>query len=401
MAHVLVVEDEPLLAKAIAATLRNAGMDVTVAHHGDEALDLARRLHPDIILLDVMLPGKSGIDVCATLKTHPDTVTIPVIMVSARATPQDRMRGLIAGAEQYLSKPFSPTQLLELIQHVLAGHSGREWEGQKPILGAIPTEQLVIYAEELSQLYRQVRQEHVELEKLHRQLQETARLKDAFFKAVVQDIGALIFPLQQAANKLEQKPEQAQQTLLEIQQSFARYLQMLIDLVTLTSRPAVPPPTRHNLLRLLPWILQSNALEAQSRGLQLQTRLPETLPAVIGDLDLIKAALQDLFANAYPIVAERGEVGVRAFVQKEDEQNFVVVQVSCAPLRVPAEHLLRLAAGEYLAVQEPEYAIRLIGWGLRWSFLRYVAAQHGGWIRLFSPGQTCHFLLALPAEEET
>lgn len=397
-AHVLVVEDEKLLAKAIAATLRNAGFEVTVVHNGDEALDMVHRLRPDIILLDVMLPGKSGIDVCATLKTQPATVDIPVIMVSARSTPQDQMRGLIAGAEQYLAKPFSPTELLELIHHVLAGHSGRDWKAQKPILGTMPAEQLVVYAEELSQLYRQIRHDHTELEKLHRQLQETARLKDAFFKAVAQDLGALILPLQQAIQRLSAEPDTSRAALQRLSTAFTSYLKALVDLINLTARPAVPSPTRYNLLNLLPWLLQSHRLEAQERGIRLEARLPETLPAAIGDMELVKAALGYLLTNALLLLGDEGDLMVRAFTQKNEDTCFIIVQVTSAPVRVPPDVLLRLASGEVLPSSESAWALQLVGWSLRWSFLRYVSAQHGGWVRLFNPGESCNLLLALPAE---
>lgn len=397
-AHVLIVEDEKLLAKAIAATLRNAGLEVTVVHNGDEALDVVHRLRPDVILLDVMLPGKSGIDVCATLKTQPATVDIPVIMVSARSTPQDRMRGLIAGAEQYLAKPFSPTELLELIHHVLAGRSGRDWQAQKPILGAMPAEQLVVYAEELSQLYRQIRHDHAELEKLNRQLQETARLKDAFFKAVAQDLGALILSLQQAVQRLSAEPDTSRAALQRLNTEFTAYLKALVDLINLTARPAVPPPTRYNLLNLLPWLLQSQRLEAQERGIRLEARLPETLPAAIGDMELVKAALGYLLTNALSLLGDEGELSVRAFTQKNEGACFIIVQVSSAPVRVPPDVLLRLASGEVLPSSDSAWALQLVGWSLRWSFLRYVSAQHGGWVRLFNPGESCNLLLALPAE---
>lgn len=397
-AHVLIVEDEKLLAKAIAATLRNAGLDVTVVHNGDEALEVVQRLRPDVILLDVMLPGKSGIDVCATLKTQPATVDIPVIMVSARSTPQDRMRGLIAGAEQYLSKPFSPTELLELIHHVLAGRSGRDWQAQKPVLGAMPAEQLVIYAEELSQLYRQIRHDHTELEKLNRQLQETARLKDAFFKAVAQDLAALILPLQQAIQRLPTEPDASRAALQHLNTAFTSYLKALVDLINLTARPAVPPPTRYNLLNFLPWLLQSHRLEAQERGIRLEARLPETLPAAIGDMELVKAALGYLLTNALLLLGDEGDLNVRAFTQKNEGTCFIIVQVTSAPVRVPPDVLLRLANGEVLPSSESAWALQLVGWSLRWSFLRYASAQHGGWVRLFNPGESCNLLLALPAE---
>jgi len=396
--HILVVEDEALLAKAIAATLRNAGMEVTVVHNGEEALEVARRLHPDVILLDVMLPGRSGIDVCATLKTQPATVSIPIIMVSARSTPQDRMRGLIAGAEQYLTKPFSPTELLELLQHVLKGEPGREWQPQKSVLGAMPADQLVIYAEELSQLYRQVRRDHATLEQLHRQLQETARLKDMFFRASAQDLSALLLALQTQVERLSAEAADAAQDLHHLSEVMAQYLSQLIEMIGLTARPAVPSPTRLNLLKMLSWLLQPYLLEAQRGGVITQVRLPENLPAVIADMELIKAALGYLLANARQITAPGGTLTVRAFTQTEEERTLVVLQVACSPLKLPVDTVLKLSTGDPLPSEMVAQGLTLLGWTMRWGFLRYVTATYRGWVRLLAAGPGVSFILCLPAE---
>ncbi len=398
--HILVVEDEVLLAKAIAATLRNAGMEVTVVHNGEEALEVARRLHPDVILLDVMLPGRSGIDVCATLKTQPATVSIPIIIVSARSTPQDRMRGLIAGADQYLTKPFSPTELLELLQHVLKGQPGREWQPQKSVLGAMPADQLVVYAEELSQLYRQVRRDHAALEQLHRQLQETARLKDMFFRAIAQDLSVLLMALQTQVERLPAKAADAGQDLQHLSEIMAQYLSQMIEMIGLTARPAVPSPTRLNLLKVLPWLLQPYLLEAQTAGVTTQVRLPESLPALVGDLELIKVALSYLLANARQITALGGTMTVRAFTQTEEERALVVLQVVCSPLKLPVDTVLKLSTGDPLPPELAAQGLSFLGWTMRWGFLRYVTATYRGWVRLLAAGPGVSLILCLPAEAE-
>ena len=95
---VLIADDEEALATAIAATLDLEGLQAVVTHNGEQALVLARALHPDLILLDIMMPGRSGIEVCATLKTDPTTASIPVIFITARAEDADRMVGIAAGA---------------------------------------------------------------------------------------------------------------------------------------------------------------------------------------------------------------------------------------------------------------------------------------------------------------
>ncbi len=109
-ALVLVVEDEPSQAEVLRYNLAAAGYEVAVAHDGDEALMVAREVDPDLILLDWMLPGTSGIEVCRQLKAERQTT--PVIMLSARSEEGDRIRGLDTGADDYVAKPYSVRELL-------------------------------------------------------------------------------------------------------------------------------------------------------------------------------------------------------------------------------------------------------------------------------------------------
>ncbi|MFW6116032.1 MAG: response regulator transcription factor, partial [Chloroflexota bacterium] len=117
---VLIAEDEPALAAAIATTVSLEGLETVIASTGEEALSLARQLRPDLVLLDVMLPGMSGIEVCATLKTSPETDQIPVVLVTAKSEREDRALGIAAGASAYVTKPFSPVQLIDLVKKALA-----------------------------------------------------------------------------------------------------------------------------------------------------------------------------------------------------------------------------------------------------------------------------------------
>jgi len=137
---VLIADDEQSLAEAIAATLNLKGLHTVVTHNGEQALALARSLHPDLILLDVMMPGRSGIEVCATLKTDPTTASIPVIFITAKTEKTDRMVGIAAGADEYLTKPFSPTELIDLVHQVLAGRP-IEPRLRRQDLSAMPADQ--------------------------------------------------------------------------------------------------------------------------------------------------------------------------------------------------------------------------------------------------------------------
>ena len=124
---VLVVEDEPDVANLIKLTLdREPDMRIELVDSGDAALKAAAERTPDLVILDLNLPVLSGIEVCRILRMRPGTARVPIIMVTARATESDRITGLDVGADDYISKPFSPRELAARVRAALrrvAAHS--------------------------------------------------------------------------------------------------------------------------------------------------------------------------------------------------------------------------------------------------------------------------------------
>ena len=119
MSRVLVVEDEAAIAELIALNLRHAGYEVTIAETADQAQGAVDRVLPDLVLLDWMLPGQSGLALAKQWRADARTRALPVIMLTARAEEADRVTGLDAGADDYLSKPFSTNELMARIRAVL------------------------------------------------------------------------------------------------------------------------------------------------------------------------------------------------------------------------------------------------------------------------------------------
>ena len=113
--QVLVVEDEPDLANVIGAYLRGEGFTVDTVGNGPDAVATARRWHPDLIVLDIMLPGFDGIEVCRQVRTFSDCY---IIMLTARDDEVDKVIGLSVGADDYLAKPFSPRELTARIRAI-------------------------------------------------------------------------------------------------------------------------------------------------------------------------------------------------------------------------------------------------------------------------------------------
>ena len=119
MSQVLVVEDESAIAELMSINLRHAGYDVVVAATADEAIAQVDRVLPDLIVLDWMLPGQSGLSLAKRWRAAPRTRDLPIIMLTARAEESDKISGLDAGADDYLTKPFSTHELMARIRAVL------------------------------------------------------------------------------------------------------------------------------------------------------------------------------------------------------------------------------------------------------------------------------------------
>jgi two-component system phosphate regulon response regulator PhoB len=117
--HVLVVEDEDALATLLQYNLEKEGYDVALAQDGEEALMLVDERLPDLVVLDWMLPKVSGIEVCRRLRSRAETRNVPIILLTARGEETDRIRGLDTGADDYVVKPFSMSELTARIRAVL------------------------------------------------------------------------------------------------------------------------------------------------------------------------------------------------------------------------------------------------------------------------------------------
>jgi len=122
--RILIADDDPVIVRLLQVNFRLEGYDVQTASHGEEAIQKARDLRPGLILLDVMMPGVDGWEVCRRLREDPATGRIPMVFLSARAQEEDRRRGLDLGVAAYVTKPFDPGELVGLVAGLLQEHSG-------------------------------------------------------------------------------------------------------------------------------------------------------------------------------------------------------------------------------------------------------------------------------------
>ena len=113
MPTVLVVEDDPVILRLLEVNFEMEGFTVLLAHDGAEGIEVALRDHPDVVVTDVMMPGTSGLDLVRALKADDATKSMPILLLSAKAQASDVQGGLEAGADDYITKPFEPVDLVD------------------------------------------------------------------------------------------------------------------------------------------------------------------------------------------------------------------------------------------------------------------------------------------------
>ena len=116
---IMVVDDEPYIARVIKFKLEQEGYTVISANDGVTGLEKIREEKPDMVLLDVMMPGMSGYEVCQKIKGDAELAGIPVVILTAKGQERDREQGFSMGASDYITKPFSPNRLLELVKSIV------------------------------------------------------------------------------------------------------------------------------------------------------------------------------------------------------------------------------------------------------------------------------------------
>lgn len=119
MSKVIVIDDEPFILMMIEDKLKKANIDVTTLRESRNAFEIIKKHKPELIILDWMMPELSGIELCKMIKADPDVKDIPVFMLTAKGQDSDEQQGIQCGVSRYITKPFSPRSLLEMVQEII------------------------------------------------------------------------------------------------------------------------------------------------------------------------------------------------------------------------------------------------------------------------------------------
>lgn len=117
--NIMLVDDEPFIVRSLSFVLKKTGYNISTARNGEEAIMKVRESKPDLMFLDVMMPKKDGFEVCRELKNDPDLKDIYIIMLTAKGQEKDKEKGLELGANEFMTKPFRPTIVIETVRRIL------------------------------------------------------------------------------------------------------------------------------------------------------------------------------------------------------------------------------------------------------------------------------------------
>lgn len=394
---VLIAEDDRALAKALATTLDSEGLHPIVVHDGDHALALAQGLHPDVLVSDVMMPGKTGIEICRALKSEPATASIPVILLTAKAQLEDRRQGFEAGAAEYLTKPFSPIELITLINKILDG----QVIVPKPYgsdLAVLPVDQLAVYARELRELYEQERAERRALELANRRLDDLDRLKATFLGTITHE---LLTPFSTFGLAL-QLVQKASEPYMELQESLEdlggamaqlhRKVKGVVKFAELVNKSREPHLGLYDLNSVVPWALQPLAIMARPRGIDFRVLVAPDLPKILVDAELLSEAVFQMAHNAVKFSNAGGKVQTRVF----EDDDCIWIEVSDEGMGLTKEQIALL--GQPFEMNADALRSGQEGMGIGWTLVSYVAEIHNGStvVKSSGPNQGSTFSISLP-----
>jgi two-component system, sensor histidine kinase and response regulator len=362
----LVVDDNPLNVEPLCDLLSSMGFRVNQALDGASALESVRGDPPDLILLDIMMPGMNGYEVCRRLKDNPDTAKIPVVFVTALSDTEDKLRAIEAGGDDFLTKPFNRPILVSRIRSLLRLKAAND-----------------------------------ELEQSYRRLQALERLKDDLMKMIVHDLKS---PLAAILGSLElvmdgdvgPLTDEQSRLLSDARARGDDVLQLIEDLLELTrleeSRVSLDIQTV-DVPRLLAGIEAEWRLRADRVGAELRVEAPDGL-SLTGDVQLVRRVLANLIGNALVHAGERVRVDLTAAPLEEGGVQLTVADDGVGIPDAFHDVIFR----KFSRVRGTEEGGPR-SWGLGLAFCRLAVEAHGGRLWVESrEGEGSAFRFTLPAD---
>lgn len=372
---VLIVDDMPENVQVISSILYERGVNIAIAQCGGEALGIARKKNPDLVLLDILMADMDGYEVCRQLKQTPETQGIPVIFLTGKAQPEDIVNGFECGAVDYITKPFNPAELRSRVFTHL------ELKRSRDIISA----------------------QNQQLADQNQQLHELNATKDKFFSIIAHDLKNPFNALLSLSSLLYEELrnyalEDIERYIKRIYQAADRSYVLLENLLgwarSQTGRIQFSPFKIHlkTLINETLCVLENHA---GNKDISFVCEVSDSL-SVVADAKMLSAILRNIISNAVKFTEPGGKVTVR--VQERDhEVEIAVIDTGVGISAAHLKNLFRLDVHHATLGTAEE-----TGSGLGLILCKEFIDRHGGTIRVESEqGKGSQFLITLPKGEVT
>lgn len=365
--RILVVDDEPTNVKLLEANLLPQGYEVLTASNGDEALRIVSTNNVDLILLDVMMPGIDGFEVTRRLRAEENTRLIPVVLITALKETVDRIKGIEAGCDDFISKPFDKNELLARVKSLL-----------------------------------RIKSLHDELEDNYKKLKELEKMKDSLTHMIVHDLNNPLMVISGRIDLLKMEGEgeftENQKKNLEkassALQDLKRMINNLLDINKMEEGKIKLNYESFNLGDIAKELVDQMKVIAGDDDKNLSLEIPDDMPEISADKELIKRVITNLINNAIKFTLPKGSAVVKVLYNNSDKDFYV--RVKDTGRGVPKQYLDRIF-DKFVQVESKDVKP---GRGLGLTFCKMTVEAHGGRIWVESePGKGSLFTFTLPSNK--
>ena len=334
---ILIVDDNRDNVDLLTKRFRSLGYNVLEAYDGEQALELVSAEEPDLVILDVMMPRIDGFEVCRRLKSNPRTRSIPIIMLTAKREVPDKIKGLDTGADDYVTKPFNPRELVARVKSLLMRRGTEKRQATAEKLGAL--------GQMAEGVAHEVRNPMVAIGGFARRIRDKLPPGD---------------PLRDYAGHIIKEVERLETMVEEI----VRFKTIMIS-----------PYGTVDLKALIKEVLVEKDAALKAGGIAVTAGFSENLPEILGDEENLRIAMGNIIQNSIEAMPEGGKLTVSAS-PRADREDWVMISVMDTGRGIAKEDLANIF--------DPFFTTKMSGAGMGLTLVHKIVTRHGGEIDIVS-----------------